>query len=44
MALAIWMFCRAYSFAFCALEHCADPGHSGLVPFVRYVGRRERAR
>ena len=39
LALAIWAFCRAYYFAFYALERYVDPTFrfSGLWSLVRYV-------
>lgn len=44
MAIAIWAFCRAYYFAFYAIEHYVDPGFkfAGLGAFARYCLGRGR--
>jgi len=44
LALAIWAFCRAYYFAFYAIEKYVDPNYrfSGLLSFLRYLGNRKR--
>lgn len=41
-AIGIWAFCRAYYFAFYALEHYADPTYryAGLGSLLQYVLRR----
>jgi hypothetical protein len=46
LAVAVWSFARAYYFAFYVIEHYIDPGHryAGLVPFVRYLLRRQPRR
>ncbi|HUB67097.1 MAG TPA: hypothetical protein VL981_06405 [Candidatus Methylacidiphilales bacterium] len=39
LALTVWAFCRAYYFAFYALERYVDPSYrfSGLISLARYV-------
>lgn len=39
LALAIWAFCRAYYFAFYAIEKYADPGfrYRGLYSLACYI-------
>jgi hypothetical protein len=43
-AVATWSFCRAYYFAFYALEHYVDPTYryAGLGSLLRYALRRRR--
>jgi hypothetical protein len=43
LGISIWSFCRFYYFAFYVIERYVDPGYrfSGLLSFVRYLGRRE---
>jgi len=37
LAVAVWGFCRAYSFAFYVIDHSIDPGsrYAGLTAFLR---------
>jgi hypothetical protein len=39
LAITVWAFCRAYYFAFYALERYVDPSYrfSGLISLARYV-------
>lgn len=45
LAVAVWVFCRAYYFAFYVIEHYIDPGYkyAGLLSFVQHaLSRRMR--
>ena len=44
LGLCIWVFCRAYYFAFYVLQHYVDPEFrfSGLWSAVRYLISRRR--
>ncbi len=46
LAIAIWAFARAYSFAFYVIEHYIDPAYrfSGLISAVRFLLLRDRRR
>jgi len=43
LVLTIWGFCRAYYFAFYALEHYVDSScrYSGLAALIRYILRKK---
>jgi hypothetical protein len=44
LALAVWSFCRAYYFAFYALERYVDPSYrfSGLISLARHVWTKRK--
>jgi hypothetical protein len=44
LALVIWSFCRAYYFAFYALERYVDPSYrfSGLLSLARYLWAKKK--
>jgi hypothetical protein len=44
LVLAVWSFCRAYYFAFYALERYVDPSYrfSGLISLVRYLWAKRK--
>ena len=44
LVLAIWSFCRAYYFAFYALERYVDPSYrfSGLISLARHIWAKRK--
>jgi hypothetical protein len=45
LVLAVWAFCRAYYFAFYALEKYVDPSYrfSGLISLARYLWKKGKS-